>query len=531
MPGTLRALAALPARLPVAGPRRLAADIDLLGGERRRAVRSRLATLAHVLDPSRPPTADTRRTVELVETVVDVLDPADADQVWLAAAVVGGRMPSSVQVLAARRRARLDGVAAALAELVPRVQLEWPPPDGRFSPLAAEWPDVEVVTGEVLVDVFHTADTDLATGIQRVTRESVRRWARDHDVTLVSWTSTFTGLKPLTGAARERALTGTPAQSQDGRPTVTIPWRCSYVLPELAAEPDRTTAIEAMVEYSCVRSAMIGFDCVPVTSAETVGEGMGGGFSTMLGAASQLDRVAAISEAAAGEYGGWREMLAGTGLPGPEIRAISLPDEAVPVEQAAVDAARSALGIPSLPLVLVVGSHEPRKNHLAVLHAADLCWRKGLRFNLVFVGGNAWRGEEFTARLHQLQDQGRSVQAVSGVSDAVLAGSYALARFTVFPSLNEGFGLPIVESLAQGTPVVTSGYGSMAEIAAGGGAVTVDPRRDDDIASAIERLLTDDDLLEELAEQARNRAVRTWDQYAAETWSFFMADDRSGATS
>lgn len=527
---SLRSLPRLPVRLPVSPARRLATDIDLWGAERRRAVRARLATLAHVLDPARPATADDRKTLELVEAVVALLDPTSTDQVWLAAAVIGGRMPSTVEVLSARRRARLDGVVATLTELVPRVQLEWPPPEGRFSPLAAEWPAVEVITGQVLVDVFHTADTDLATGIQRVTRETVKRWARDHDVTLVSWTSTFTGLKPLTGAARERALTGTPAHSQDSRPTVTIPWRCTYILPELAAEPDRTTAIEAMIEFSCVRSAMIGFDCVPVTSAETVGEGMGGGFATMLGAATQLDRIAAISGAAAAEYGGWREMLGGTGLPGPDIRPVSLPDEAVPVEGAAVDAARAAIGIPSMPLVLVVGSHEPRKNHLAVLHAADLCWRHGLRFNLVFIGGNAWRGEEFLARLAQLQAQGRSVQTASGISDEVLAGSYSLARFVVFPSLNEGFGLPIVEALAQATPVITSGYGSMAEIAAGGGVLTVDPRRDDDIAAAMERLLRDDELLEELVEQAKHREPRTWDQYAAETWSFFIDEPQREAS-
>ena len=193
-------------------------------------------------------------------------------------------------------------------------------------------------------------------------------------------------------------------------------------------------------------------------------------------------------------------MLAGTGLPGPEVCAVPLPVEAEPAGEQARRDAHDELTVAGLPMVLVVGSHEPRKNHLAVLHAMELLWRDGLSFSVVFVGGNAWRSERFTARLAELQAAGRPVESRSGLSDALLWGAYAAAHLVLFPSLNEGFGLPVAEALASGTPVVTSGYGSMREIAEAGGALFVDPRDDADIAAKVRRLLLD--------RRAARRAVR-----------------------
>jgi glycosyltransferase involved in cell wall biosynthesis len=90
----------------------------------------------------------------------------------------------------------------------------------------------------------------------------------------------------------------------------------------------------------------------------------------------------------------------------------------------------------------------------------------------------------------------------------------------VFPSLNEGFGLPLAESLAAGTPAVTSDFGSMREIAEGGGALMVDPHDDHAIADAMRTLLTDDAVHARLTAEAQARAAhpRTWDDYAAEVW-------------
>ncbi len=264
---------------------------------------------------------------------------------------------------------------------------------------------------------------------------------------------------------------------------------------------------------------------MPVTTAETSHEGLIPGFAGNLAAARYARNIAPISVGAAGEYRGWRDMLAGTGLPGPRIQPVVLPAQAHPVDPVAIDAARSRLQVGGLPLVMVVGSHEPRKNHLAVLHAAELLWREGQRFCLAFVGGNSWNSESFTNTLAGLQAAGRPVEALSAADDDLLFGGLRVARFTVFPSINEGFGLPVAESLACGTPVITSNFGSMREIAeAGGGALLVDPRNDRSITDAMRTLLTDDKLHAELVAQARSRPTRTWDDYASETWAVLMTD-------
>jgi glycosyltransferase involved in cell wall biosynthesis len=126
--------------------------------------------------------------------------------------------------------------------------------------------------------------------------------------------------------------------------------------------------------------------------------------------------------------------------------------------------------------------------------------------------------------LTALSRVGRPVESISAASDDLLWGGYRAARFTVFPSLNEGFGLPLAESLACGTPAVTSNYGSMREIVElGGGALLVDPRDDHSVAEGMRALLTDHNLLRRLREEALSRPRRTWDMYARETWQLLTA--------
>jgi glycosyltransferase involved in cell wall biosynthesis len=183
--------------------------------------------------------------------------------------------------------------------------------------------------------------------------------------------------------------------------------------------------------------------------------------------------------------------------------------------------------IDGVPMVLVVGSHEPRKNHLAVLHAAERLWRKGLWFNLVLVGAGAWGGSEYERVVTSLIRAGRPVQSIRGLPDRLLWAAYQLAHCTVFPSLNEGFGLPVAESLAAGTPVVTSGFGSTRDIVAPHGVplggLFVDPRVDDSLTDALQTMLTDPETYERLRAETSEHLTRTWDDYAEELWSFLVA--------
>jgi glycosyltransferase involved in cell wall biosynthesis len=500
----------------------LAANVDGRGRHRREALRDRLATVLRTLDGDVDATASSRA---LLDRLAATLAAPDPDRIWLTLAVLRGRLPRPDMVEAAVRSARLCGPLTALrpALLAARPGRPW---------TRGPWPTVEVVIDQVLVDVHHTAETSLATGIQRVARQAVRRWVRDHDPLLVGWTPRYTGLRALSPAERTRALFG--QRSDAVRPTrdagamsTVVPWKCRYVLPELAAEPERAYALQALLRFSGTRGSMIGFDCVPISSGETSAFGMGTGFALMLTAAAHVDRIATISEGAATEYRGWRRMLAGAGLSGPEIAAVPLAVEAETPDLATLAETRDLLLVGGRPMVLVVGSHEPRKNHMAVLHAAEVLWRRGRSFTVTFVGGNSWHSEDFVSRLADLLAAGRPIQSLSNLSDSKLWAAYRLARCVVFPSFNEGFGLPVAESLASGTPVITSNFGSMREVTtAGGGVLLIDPRADSELVTALDRLITDDVLHARLSAQARDFPTRSWDDYAAEAWTFLTGGDR-----
>ncbi len=239
-------------------------------------------------------------------------------------------------------------------------------------------------------------------------------------------------------------------------------------------------------------------------------------FVRYLTAVKFATRVAAVSASAAEEFGGYVQSLPVQGVVGPEVIAVPLGEVAA-----------TAPDVPSSPpTVLVVGAHDPRKNHLTVLHSAEVLWREGLDFSLQFIGAGGW-GEAFPDRVDELRRAGRPVTVRQAVTEEELDAAYGSAAFTVFPSLHEGYGLPVVESLSRGTPVVTSDFGSTDEIASRGGAVTVDPRDAGALAAAMRRLLTDPDALAALRAQIATRPRRDWQDYADELWERLVCPELS----
>ena len=495
----------------------LVRDINLHGNSRRKAIVARIGVLLSAIGADPPPASGTRSAVQ---TLLDALRPLDHAGAWLMVAVISGRLPSTEQVLAAVRYAEADGMVSAL-----RVAI-WSGPTARLLD-PGPFPEVRVLRRAVLVDVHHTAEASFATGIQRVTRESVRRWVPSHQPTLIGWHSDLRALRELTPAEIRRACWGGPAVPEPEPGAVVVPLDCTYLLPELATETERTDALRSLGQFSRNRLALIGYDLVPITVSETSHPAMPAAFARNLAAMRYAQTVATISEAAAIEYRGWRRMLAGIGVRGPNVVACILPNEVGTSSPEELAAAEDRLLTGGLPMVLVVGSHEPRKNHLAILHAAELLWREGLRFSLTFIGGRSWSSDAFFGNLDTLQRNGRPVESISAASDALLWSAYRLARFTVFPSVNEGFGLPVVESITCGTPVITSDFGAMREIAQDGGALLVDARDDHALTDAMRTLLTDDIELGRLTDQAARRPVRTWDSYAAEVWELLTAPSSS----
>jgi glycosyltransferase involved in cell wall biosynthesis len=157
------------------------------------------------------------------------------------------------------------------------------------------------------------------------------------------------------------------------------------------------------------------------------------------------------------------------------------------------------------PYVLFVGTPEPRKNLNRLVSAMTILRERGFREQLVVVGGGGW-GEDFA--------QNDAVHHVGRIGDDELHSLYANASCLALPSLHEGFGLPALEAMAAGTPVVAGNAGALPEVT-GGAAVLVDPQSATNIADGISRAIVEKD---RLVAAGRDRARKfTWDRAAALT--------------
>jgi glycosyltransferase involved in cell wall biosynthesis len=178
-----------------------------------------------------------------------------------------------------------------------------------------------------------------------------------------------------------------------------------------------------------------------------------------------------------------------------------------------VTAAAPLAGPPSL---LCVGILEPRKNQEFLLDVCESLWAEGLAFELHFVGRtNPHFGAPLTARIKAIAKRRPGLHFHGAASDAVMTGLYAGARASVFPTVAEGCGLPLLESLWQGVPCICSDLPALRESAEGGGCV---PLPVGDLAAwkaALRRVVTDGAWLAGLTTAAMTRPLPTWDGAAA----------------
>jgi glycosyltransferase involved in cell wall biosynthesis len=172
-----------------------------------------------------------------------------------------------------------------------------------------------------------------------------------------------------------------------------------------------------------------------------------------------------------------------------------------------------AARLPAPGFVLAVGTLEPRKNLPRLVAAySSLDEAEQARHRLVVVGANGWQTGETLSALRSL---GERCVILGYVSDAALAELYRRCAVFCYPSLGEGFGLPVLEAMAAGAAVVTSQISSMPEV--GGNAVEyVDPFSVTSIAAGLRAVLDDESHHAELAARARARAREfSWERFAA----------------
>jgi glycosyltransferase involved in cell wall biosynthesis len=173
--------------------------------------------------------------------------------------------------------------------------------------------------------------------------------------------------------------------------------------------------------------------------------------------------------------------------------------------------------------MLYLGTIEPRKNLVRLIDAYTLLRERGVTdWPLVLAGGRGWGDEAILARA-ALSGAAESIRFVGFVPEEEIPLWYNAAALFVYPSEYEGFGLPVLEALACGTPALASNSSSLPEVA-GNAAVLVDPTDVEAIADGMQRLIEDPSLRSHLATEGPQRARSfSWARMAEQTLGVYRS--------
>ena len=390
-----------------------------------------------------------------------------------------------------------------------------------------------MLPGVIYLDVTSSCKSPMNTGVQRVVRALFRALSALAPVTPLVWDPGLATYCTL--SRRERGFLEHPfrrtrgGDAEPGRRANPIPlwsklarrlthrWHRldlpavltaadALFVPEIFQD-NRVTWLAQLAARTPARLVAVCHDAIAWRRPDLTPPARQAGFAAYLATLSRFGHVVAISqETAAALQNFWQEHRE----PSPPVSVHPWPvDHAGEPRQPTPPRPRQP------PSILCVGTLEPRKNHLALLAACEQLWRRGLRFELILVGRTtAQWGAQVLDAVTRLRSSGYAVRWLRHVDDGTLRQAYADCAFTVFPSLIEGFGLPILESLWYGRPCICGANGALGEVSAGGGCLPADQTDPTSLATAMETLLTNPTTYHRLCEEARIRPFGTWAELA-----------------
>lgn len=379
----------------------------------------------------------------------------------------------------------------------------------------------------LLFDATHTSHTAAQTGIQRVCRTLFEKLYTQGQAAPICFDPHLIGWRPLVpgelavlrdrsgGAGKSRGAKWTLSQKISGatnrwlgkRPA--LPAALGLICPELFSAKVGSRLPELLSAVAGPRVAIF-YDAIALKFPELTPPGTVARFPAYLRELLLFDGVVAISEDSAASLRDYWRWLGVSDVP--SVHAIPLG-----IDRPAAPVAGEPAAMPPTPRLLCVCTIEGRKNHLALLEACETLWSEGLVFELHLIGmARADTAGPALSRIHELKNAGRPLLFDGSVPEAGLHSAYRQCSFTVYPSLIEGFGMPVLESLHYGKPCVCSGRGALGESAHGGGCLPLDSVDAASLARALRRLLIHPAELAALSTAARARPLKTWPEYATE---------------
>lgn len=397
----------------------------------------------------------------------------------------------------------------------------------------------------IYLEVTTSAKSARNTGIQRVTRRIFEELSIRVPVTPISWNIPGRRFQRL--SSRERSILEAPFRVRSrpsahpelrGENVVADVYRLIFhktlrledalgsgdvfLIPDIYRDA-RTRILPELISKMRGRSVAIFHDAAALQLPALYARG-GPGFRRYIESLTAYDLVICVSRSSQDDLQRlWEQYGVSPARTAVEPWPVAFPE-----------AERDGGGGAQRNSILCVGSFEPRKNHRVLFRAATALWNRGILFDLVLIGrSTSGFGWKIGRDIRRLQNMGHPVEWLRHVEDRVLHQAYRDCRFTVYPSLSEGFGLPILESLWHGKPCICGGNGALGEAAREGGCLIVDQTSSDSMAAAMERLLTDRTIHARLSNEARARRFRSWSDYMGRLLDHLSpghSDEKSRAT-
>ncbi|OYZ20729.1 MAG: hypothetical protein B7Y39_10180 [Bdellovibrio sp. 28-41-41] len=293
----------------------------------------------------------------------------------------------------------------------------------------------------------------------------------------------------------------------------------SLFLPEITTDEAHINSVSVMSKHYGVVISSILYDLIPVTHPEFCSVGYD--FIHYLRIFRTIHSVLAISKHSESELIKLMALLPREVSEPLKTKTIYISGDFPSLSRA------QALKKPDdKKVILMVARFEPRKNIRRVLAAVQKLFEENIDFKFVIVGNPGWMQENIIADLNALIAKGFDVEFHMRISDSELAAWYQKCYFTVFCSITEGFGLPILESVLMGKPCLTSDFGAQAEIGhLIGGCDFANPTLIDDIYEKMKILLINKDYYKIQVEQTKFTQWPSWSDYAKQIYEYINSQD------